>query len=64
MAKSTSDIDNLIKAAFDYAVSFYSTHSRSIDNQWACLAEMMRISGFDDKTCVRIQNPILSHIMY
>lgn len=63
MAKSTSDIDNLIKAAFDHAIAFYNSHNRSLDNQRICIEQMMSVSGFDFDTCVKIQSPILSLLM-
>lgn len=64
MAKSSEDIDRLTEEAFNYAVNFYNTHPRSLENQWKCLAEMIRITGFDDTACCTIQNPILSILMY
>lgn len=64
MAKSSADIDNRIKIAFNYAVQFYNNHDRSISSQTICMQEMMRLTGFDDATCCKIQGPILSlHMM-
>lgn len=55
--KTTED---LVKEAFDYAVNFYSNNHRGLDNQFKCLHEMMRITGLDGITCVKIQDPILA----
>ena len=52
--------DEKIKDAFDYAINFYSNNNRGLDNQFKCLHEMMRLTGLDDKTCVLIQDPILT----
>lgn len=52
--------DEKIKEVFNYAVDFYSNNNRSLDNQFKCLHEMMRLTGLDDKTCVLIQDPILT----
>ena len=59
-----STVDQKIEDAFNYAVNFYNTHPRTLDNQWACLAELKRITGLDDESCSKIQNPILSVLMY
>ena len=34
--------------------------SLAFNNILICLKEMMKLTGFDDKTCVQIQNPILA----
>ncbi len=54
------DIENKVNQAYEYAVSFYNKNNRGLDNQLICLKEMMKLTGFDDKTCVQIQNPILA----
>lgn len=54
------DIENKVNQAYEYAVSFYNKNNRGLENQLICLKEMMSLTGFDDKTCVQIQNPILA----
>ncbi len=54
------DTENKVNQAYEYAVSFYNKNNRGLENQLICLKEMMSLTGFDDKTCVQIQNPILA----
>ncbi len=54
------DTENKVNQAYEYAVSFYNKNNRGLENQLICLKEMMKLTGFDDKTCVQIQNPILA----
>jgi len=54
------DIENKINQAFEYAVGFYNSNNRGLENQLICLKEMIKLTGFDDETCVQIQNPILA----
>lgn len=54
------DTENKVNQAYEYAVSFYNKNNRGLENQLICLKEMMNLTGFDDKTCVQIQNPILA----
>ena len=54
------EIENKVNQAFEYAVNFYNSNNRGLENQLICLKEMMKLTGFDDKTCVQIQNPILA----
>ena len=61
---NTKCINKKVETAFKYAVNFYNSHSRSLDNQRKCLFEMMKITGFDDTVCAKIQSPILSILMY
>lgn len=59
-----SSADQKIEDAFNYAINFYNTHPRTLENQWVCLAEMQKITGLDDDACAKIQSPILSVLMY
>lgn len=52
----------LVNDAFDYAINFYSNNDRHLDNQFKCLHEMMRLTGLDDITCVKIQKRIFVNI--
>lgn len=54
------EIENKVNQAYEYAVNFYNKNNRGVENQLICLKEMMKLTGFDDKTCVLIQNPILA----
>jgi len=54
------DTENKVNQAYEYAVNFYNSNNRGVENQLICLKEMMKLTGFDDKTCVLIQNPILA----
>lgn len=58
-------VDERVAEGFNYAVKFYNAHpNRTLDEQWQCLAEMQKITGFDDEICAKIQSPILSVLMY
>lgn len=58
-------VDERIAAGFNHAVNFYNSHpNRTVDEQWKCLAEMQKITGYDDEICAKIQSPILSLLMY
>jgi len=51
-----------IESAYNYALNFYTTNSRSIEDQQTCLAEMVKMTGFEYTTCIKIQDPILFYL--
>lgn len=58
-------VDERVAEGFNHAVNFYNAHpNRTLDEQWQCLAEMQKITGFDDEVCAKIQSPILSILQY
>ena len=56
-------IDSKVQVAFNYASWFYSCNNRGVDNQRLCINHMVKLTGFDFGTCVKIQSPILSMLM-
>jgi len=57
------DIDDKAQIAFNHAVNFYNSNNRGVDNQRLCIQQMMKLTGFNFDTCVKIQSPVLSLYM-
>jgi len=55
-----SKTDELTEKAFYHAMNFFKHNDRGVDNQRACVKQLMEITGFDFDTCLKIQNPVLS----
>jgi hypothetical protein len=53
-----------IETAYNYAFNYYKQHGRSLDNQNACINQMVGLTGFDRGTCIEIQSPVQSIMMY
>jgi hypothetical protein len=58
-----SRIDEVTERAFCYALNFFQSNDRSVDNQRLCIQQIMDITGFDFDTSLKIQNPVLSLYM-
>jgi hypothetical protein len=56
--------DTKIETAYNYAFNYYKQHGRSLDHQNACINQMVGLTGFDRGTCIDIQNPVQSIMMY
>ena len=56
--------DTKIETAYNYAFNYYKQHGRSLDHQNACIDQMVGLTGFDRGTCIDIQNPVQSIMMY
>jgi hypothetical protein len=56
--------DTKIETAYNYAFNYYKQHGRSLDHQNACINQMIGLTGFDRGTCIDIQNPVQSIMMY
>ncbi|WPY01768.1 hypothetical protein Trichorick_01686 (plasmid) [Candidatus Trichorickettsia mobilis] len=58
-----SKTDEATEKAFYHALNFFKSNDRGVDNQRACVQQLMEITGFDFDTCLKIQNPILDFYM-
>ena len=56
--------DTKIETAYNYAFNYYKQHGRSLDHQNTCINQMSGLTGFDRATCIEIQNPVQSIMMY
>jgi len=56
--------DTKIETAYNYAFNYYKQHGRSLDHQNACINQMVGLTGFDRATCIEIQSPVQSIMMY
>jgi hypothetical protein len=59
-----SNEDAKIETAYNYAFNYYKQHGRSLDHQNACINQMIGLTGFDRGTCIEIQSPVQSIMMY
>ena len=53
-----------VKTAFNHAFTFYKQNGRSIESQESCIQQITQMTGFDRATCIEIQAPVLSILMY
>jgi hypothetical protein len=58
-----SKADEATEKAFYHALNFFKSNDRGVDNQRACVKQLMEITGFDFDTCLKIQNPVLDFYM-
>ena len=59
-----SSEDTKIENAYNHAFNYYKQHGRSLDNQNTCINQMVGLTGFDRNTCIEIQSPVQSIMMY
>ncbi|WPY00201.1 hypothetical protein Trichorick_00073 [Candidatus Trichorickettsia mobilis] len=48
-----SRIDEVTERAFCYALNFFRSNDRSVDNQRLCIQQIMDITGFDFDTSLK-----------
>ncbi|WPY00197.1 hypothetical protein Trichorick_00069 [Candidatus Trichorickettsia mobilis] len=57
-----SRIDEVTERAFCYALNFFRSNDRSVDNQRLCIQQIMDITGFDFDTKSKNTKPCLIFI--
>jgi hypothetical protein len=53
-----------VETAFNHAFTFYKQNGRSVESQESCIQQIAQMTGFDRATCIEIQAPVLSILMY
>ena len=56
--------DAKVETAFNHAFTFYKQNGRSVESQESCIQQIAQMTGFDRATCIEIQAPVLSILMY